>query len=122
MAKKKNALPFDKEGGTVTVQRPLYDHQAWLTLISPAKTLIALMQLHWRNDKPVAYGIREAMEKIPCAKGTARRAFKQLEEHGFIEMIDESIFDTRSGSKTRTWRLTWMPYNYRFPSNDWKKN
>lgn len=122
MIKKKNALPFDKDGGVTAIQLTLLNHPAWIALIPQAKVLMTLMQVHWRHDKPVAYGIREAMQKVPCAKGTARRAFKQLEEHGFIEVVDESIFDSRSGSKTRTWHLTWLPRNFKFPANDWKRN
>lgn len=32
-----------------------------------------------RNDRPIGYGAREAMQKIPCAKETARKAFEDLQ-------------------------------------------
>lgn len=83
---------------------------------------MSLLQLHWRNDRPIGYGVREAMQKIPCAKGTAQRAFGELQKGGFIELVDESLFNSRTSSKSRTWRITWMPYMDLAPSNEWEKN
>ena len=118
---KKQSLPFDKHGGVIVIQRKLIESNAYQALTVHAKALIPALQLHWRNEEPVAYGIREAMKTIPCAFNTARNAFNQLEKKGFIVKVDESIFNSRSGSKTRTWRLTWLPFNSRKPTNDWKK-
>jgi len=119
---KKQALPFDKHGGVIAIQRKLIESNAYRSLTVHAKSLIPALQIHWRNDKPVAYGIREAMTSIPCAFNTARKAFDQLAEKGFIVMIDESVFNSRVSSKTRTWRLTWLPYDWCEPTNDWKKH
>lgn len=119
--KKRNSLPFDKIGGIVAIQKRLLESREYLELRAQSKVLITLMQVHWRNEKPVAYGIREAMQKIPCSKGTAQAAFKELMEAGFIEMVDESLFDSRTKSKSRTWRLTWLPYNWKEPTNEWEK-
>lgn len=119
--RKKHSLPFDNKGGTVVIQRRLLASTRYLSLSPEAKALIALLQVHWRNDVPVAYGVREAKEKIRCAKGTAQRAFDQLQSAGFIELIDECLFCSRTQSKARTWRLTWMPYMSKFPTNEWEK-
>ena len=43
-----------------------------------------------------------------------------LLDNGFIEKIDESLFNSRTGSKSRTWRLTWLPYKDLPPTNDWE--
>lgn len=119
---KKANLPFDRRRGVVSTQRILLESSAWISLSAQAKSLMALMQQHWRNDKPVAYGVREAMLKIPCAKRTAQNAFAELEAAGFIRQEDEHVyFDERSQRKSRTWRLTWMPYNGKFPTNDWEQ-
>ena len=80
-----------------------------------------LMQIHWHNYKAVDYGIREASKKVPCAYNTARKAFDELIKKGFIEMVEPSIFSSRTESKTRTWRLTWLPFNSIKPTNDWEK-
>jgi hypothetical protein len=123
MARKKQSLPFDKQqGGVIAIQRRLLESVAYLTLSPQAKALITLLQVHWRNDKPVAYGVREAMAKIPCSKLKARETFTELSEKGFIEMIDEAWFDSRTGSKSRTWRLTWLPWYGKAPTNEWEKN
>lgn len=119
---KTQSLPFDKHGGVLVIQRKLIESNAYQALSVHAKALIPALQIHWRNDDPVAYGVREAMRTIPCAHNTARKAFDQLQQNGFIVKVDESIFNSRAGSKTRTWRLTWLPFDYREPTNDWKKS
>ena len=108
MSRRKKGLPFDRRGAVIVNRRSLYESNAWQSLPPQATKLMTLLQLHWRNDKAVDYGIREAMDKIGCAKLTARKAFEQLQESGFIEMVDESLFSSRTQSKSRTWRLTWL--------------
>ena len=122
MAKKsKTSLPFDKSGGVLAIQRRLIDSKVYLGLQAQSKVLMTLLHVHWRNDDPVAYGVREAAQKIPCAKGTVQKAFKELVEKGFISMIDESYFNSRTQSKSRTWKLNWLPYKSQSPTNEWKK-
>jgi len=95
--------------------------EAYLSLSPQAKVLMVLMQIHWRNDKYVDYGIREAAEKIPCDRRTAMKAFKQLEERGFISCQNEFFFSSRTESRTRGWRLEWLPFNGNKPINTWEK-
>jgi hypothetical protein len=120
MANKKKALPFDSRGGRITVQRILLDSKNYLSLKPHSKVLMTLLQKHWSNNVPVDFGIREASKTIPCARGTASRCFKQLSGRGFITMKDESIFSSRSDSKTRTWLLNWLPYQGKPPTNEWE--
>jgi len=122
MGKKKGGLPYDNRGGVVAIQRRLLTSPAYLALRAPEKALLHLMQVHWRHDKPIAFGVREAMRLIPCSDKVAMRSFKTLQDAGFIEMVDESIFCSRTQSKTRTWRLTWRPWNFKEPTNDWEKS
>lgn len=121
MAKKKSKLPFDSAGGRVVTQRRLFDSPAYLGLSAQAKALIPLMHRFWRPDDPVGYGIRQAQEEIPCSRTLAMRVFDELVSAGFIVMVDESLFCSRIGSKTRTWRLTWLPFRQSPPTNDWEK-
>ncbi|MGB4248547.1 MAG: hypothetical protein WBJ75_12590 [Pseudohongiellaceae bacterium] len=124
MAKPKNALPFDNRGGVVRIQLRLYKSEAYLALSLHARCLMPLLQCHWRNDKSVDFGVREAAEKLSCNPRTAMRAFKELQEKGFIKMADDYYFDTfgvKGGSRPRAWRLTWLPFNGKAPSNDWEK-
>ena len=119
--RKRNQLPFDRRGGVVVIQLRVLKSDSYKRLSLQAKQLMIIMQIHWRNDKPVAYGVREASNNIPCAYGTARKAFNELVDAGFIVMTDESIFNSRRGSKTREWRLTWLPFDWHEPTNDWQK-
>lgn len=118
---KKTSLPFDKAGGVLAIQRPLVESSNYLSLSAQSKTLMILLHLHWRNDRPVAYGVREAMAKIPCAKRTAQNSFKELQEKGFITMMEESFFNSRTQSKSRTWKLNWLPFKDMKPTNEWKE-
>ncbi|MDF1688538.1 MAG: hypothetical protein P1U35_02885 [Cycloclasticus sp.] len=120
MSKKKQPLPFDKRGGVVAIRRHLLESENYLTLRPQEKVLITLLQSHWKNEKPVDYGIAEAAKKIPCDRRIAIRAFKVLEERGFITLMSESMFNSRTQSKSRSWRLEWLPWKSKFPSNKWE--
>lgn len=118
---KKIPLPFDKKGGVVALQRRLLSSPAYLGLTAQAKALMMLLQRHWSASGPVGFGVRQAQDEIPCSRTLAMRAFKELESAGFIAMVDESLFCSRTQSKTRTWRLTWLPcWRHRPPTNDWE--
>ncbi len=119
--KKKTVLPFDRRGNAVVFNTYLLNSKSYLALRSQSKVLIILLQTHWRNDKPVDYGVREAAEKIPCDERTASKAFIELQKGGFITCIDESVFNSKTGSKSRSWRLEWMPFDHNKPNNYWDK-
>lgn len=121
MAKKKQKLGFDQRGGVLAVSRAMRESFVYESMPPVAKVLMDLLQLQWRNNRPVAYGVREAAKKIGCKPDTAGKAFKILQERGFIACVNESLFNSKTGSKTREWRLTWMPFEYRDPTHDWKK-
>lgn len=120
--RKKSRLPFDSVGGVVVTQRRLLASPAYLGLSAQAKALITLLQRHWTPAGPVGFGVRQAEQEIPCSRTLAMRVFNELVEAGFIVLVDESLFCSRTQSKTRTWRLTWMPcWNNKAPSNEWEK-
>lgn len=118
--KKRFKIPFDSCGGVVVMSRFMLNHENYLTLPPQAKILMQLMQEQWRDEKEVDYGIREASEKIPCSRKTAMKAFDILRDRGFITLVDESLFSSRTNSKSRTWRLTWMPWMSRTPTHKWE--
>lgn len=121
MSKKKSKLQFDRRGGVLVISRAMLESAAYETLTANAKVLTMLLQAQWRNDRPVAFGVREAAVKIGCKPETAGRAFKTLQERGFIVCDTESLFNSKTGSKAREWRLTWMPFLDRKPTHDWEK-
>jgi len=123
MAKKTKGpkVKYDARGGVMVVSRAMLESCAYESLPATAKVLMILLQLQWRNDKTVAYGVREAAKKIGCKPETAGKAFKELQTRGFIVCETESLFNSKTGSKAREWRLTWMPFEYREPTHDWEK-
>ncbi|MDO9142209.1 MAG: hypothetical protein Q7U38_17970 [Methylobacter sp.] len=123
MAKKNKGpkLKYDGRGGVMVVSRAMRESNAYESMPPAAKVLMDLLQMQWRNDRPVAYGVREAGQKIGCKPETAGKAFKVLQERGFIVCETESLFNSRTGSKAREWRLTWMPFDFRNPTHDWEK-
>lgn len=102
------------------MSRYMLQHISYVTLTPVAKVLMLLLQEQWRESEPVSYGVREAAEKIGCKPDTASKAFNLLRDHGFISCVEESYFNSRTGSRAREWRLNWMPYNYRNPTHEWE--
>jgi hypothetical protein len=121
MAKKRKQPPFDRNGGTLVINRRMLNSPAFMSLTAQQKVLILLLHEQWRNDKAIAYGVREAAEKIPCKPNTACKAFAALADRGFICCVELSQFSSRHGSRAREWRITWMPFCDRPPSNDWEQ-
>ncbi len=121
MGRKKQGLPFDKRGGTIVLCRKLIESENYLTLSPHARALMTLLQIHWRPDKPVDYGIREAEKKLLCNRKTAMKAFNLLIDRGFLVCTEQSVFSTRTQSKARSWRLTWLPYDFKPPTNEWEQ-
>lgn len=99
----------------------MINSQAYRSLTATQQALLPLLQVHWKNYAPVSYGVRQASQKLKCSHKTAINAFKALQDRGFIICLNESLFNSRNGSKARDWRLTWMPYQFNFPSNQWEK-
>lgn len=122
MARKKTSLPFDKVGGTIVIQRRLLGSPAYLRLSLHARCLMPLLQCHWRNDKPVDFSTRMAASLLSCDRRLAMRAFDELAAAGFVKTDGISLFNSRTGSKARSWILTWLPYMSRPPTNDWERN
>jgi hypothetical protein len=118
---KKKKFPLDTRGGVLLVSRAMREQDVYVSMPPTAKVLMDLLQMQWRDDRPVAYGVREASNKIHCNVKTACIAFKILEQRGFIYCAEESLFNSRTGSKVREWRLTWMPYMDREPTHNWEK-
>lgn len=118
---KRAKLPFDTRVGKIVICRMLLDSNNYQTLSVYSRSLMTLLHVHWRNDKFVDYGVREAEKRLGCNRKTVMKAFDQLEERGFIVCSEQSLFSSRTQSKSRSWRLTWLPFNFDSPTNDWEK-
>lgn len=121
MSKKKSKLGYDSRGGVLAVSRAMRQTFVYESMPASAKVLMDLLQMQWRSDRPVGYGVREAAQKIGCTKNTAGKAFNILLDRGFIVCFEQSLFNSRTGSKTRDWRLTWMPFDDKDPTHNWEQ-
>lgn len=121
MPKRKQRLDFDARGGVIVISRAMLESKVYESMPATAKVLMQLLQTQWRNDNAVAYGVREAAQKIGCTPNTASNTFKILQMRGFIVCDAESLFNSKAGSKAREWRLTWMPFLGKKPTHDWEK-
>lgn len=119
MAKKRH--PFRKKGGVLVIPIDLILSENYRTLYRYSQQLLLLLQVHWREDRPVAFGVREVERLLNCDRRTAMKAFDELQKRGFIVKIDESLFNSRTESRSRTWRLTWLPYDWKSPTEEWEK-
>jgi len=105
-------------GGVLGVPREVIRSGAYLDMSSNAQVLMVHLQDVWKDYEPVIhYSTRRVVNILGVSAGTASKAFKELEEHGFIQMAEES--DWQNG-RAREWRLTWLTANGREPTNEWK--
>jgi len=117
MAKRKS-LKYKHPGGVLGVPREVVRSRVYLDMSSNAQVLMIHLQDVWKDYEPVIhYSTRRVINILGVSAGTASKAFKELEEHGFIQMAEEG--DWLNG-KAREWRLTWLTANGREPTNDWK--
>ena len=57
------------------------------------------------NNGRLGLSIRRASERCNIARGTAQRAFADLQERGFIELVTKGAFSRKSPHASE-WRLT----------------
>ncbi len=97
MAKKKPRLSYDSRGGVMVVSREMRESLCYVSMPATAKVLMDLLHLQWRNNRLVGYGVREAAQKIGCTPNTAAKAFKTLQERGFIVCEEPILIQQQNG-------------------------
>lgn len=108
-------------GGVLGVPREVLRSEAYLDMPLPARNLMLHLQDVWKPHEPVIhYSVRRAAEILRVGIGTAAKAFNVLEEHGFIRMAEESVWNGGKSSKAREWHLSWLTSHGREPTNEWK--
>jgi hypothetical protein len=108
---------FKVSGGVIVQPLLMLDSSAYQNLSAKAVKLMCLMQRHWREDKAIDYGITQVTKSLKCSRSTASALFMELQDYGFIAIVDEADF---YANKARSWRLTFRPFLNREPTNDWK--
>jgi len=86
------------------------DSAAWLSL-TPAQRSVFFQLCRWYNgfnNGQIGYSVRRASEECNIAKGTAAKAFKELQSKGFIALEKEGSFSYKLRHAAE-WRLTAFP-------------
>lgn len=69
-----------------------------------------------RNNGDLSLSLDQASCLLGIGKATAQRAFKELEQKGFIKMVELGQW---YGRKATTWQVTDCSYQGHPPSNEW---
>jgi hypothetical protein len=103
----------------------------WKTMSPAAKALLleVLQRHNGSNNGEISYSVREAQEAGVMTKNTAARAFRELQERGFLRVGRPSCFSlktatglgiNRCGTRATEWRITWLKgANGESPSRDY---
>jgi hypothetical protein len=85
----------------------LLNSPAYLSLSCPARALLVEVTrlYNGRNNGQIGLSVRTASERCHVARGTAARAFAELQERGFIELVTKGAF-SRKAPHASEWRLT----------------
>jgi hypothetical protein len=80
---------------------------AYLSLSCPARALLIEVTRLYKgnNNGQLGLSVRRASERCNIARGTAQRAFAELQERGFIELVTKGAFSRKSPHASE-WRLT----------------
>jgi|GEM_PF-417039 len=114
---KKHQSRFKRPGGIIALPREMIRSPTYHALGLPARNLIPILQDVWNpSEGAIHYSVERAATALKVSKGTASKAFKELWEHGFLQCVNES--DWMNG-KAREWRLTWMEFQGREPTDEW---
>lgn len=112
------------EGQYIPLPYAQLKSQAWRSLSGAAVKV--WFELHTRyngsNNGNVRLSMNEAVKALGISKGTAQRAFVELEEKGFIDLQNAGNWYHR---KAHEWRLTTKrmqtPKGVQVATNDWQQ-
>ena len=107
MAAKRRLLNKRIDAPHVRLYRWLLDSPAYLSLSCPARAVLIEIARSYDgyNNGRIALSVRRAAERCNIARGTASRAFDELQERGFIECVTQGSF-SRKTQHASEWRLT----------------
>lgn len=83
------------------------------------KVLIYMLSHENGEHKGVFMGARQAAAGCKISPNTANKALIELDQRGFIRPIEMGFFQVKGGPATR-WRMTFLPFGGKGPSNEWR--
>ena len=120
MAKKPRiSNQFKRPGRYVIRHSQWIESDAYRTLSLTARCLLEEFQFVYlpRRNGRIRLPVSTAAERLAVCENTARRAFDELLERGFITITEEA--DWING-QAREFRLTIEPCNGREPTDEWR--
>ena len=106
------------------VEHSLLRSHEYQALSANAKVIMLYMQMNWTpyRNSAIGFGINDVIKCLACSKPTAINALKELEKAKFI-LLDElhRWYGNSSKNRVKEWKLSWLPFNQKPPTNDWKK-
>ncbi len=105
MAKRRRRKRIDAPH--VRLYRWLLDSPAYLSLSCQARAVLVeiVRSYDGMNNGRIGLSVRRASGRCNIARGTASRAFAELQERGFIECVTQGAF-SRKAPHASEWRLT----------------
>ena len=94
--------------------------EAWLSL-NPAsiKVYVELRsRFNGGNNGELSLAYADARKMLHLGNSTIAKAFDELEERGFIALVEEGHW---YGRKAAEWRTTDRPYKGHIATNDWRQ-
>lgn len=116
--RKQNA--YQREGGFFKFDRQVYRSAAYSSLTPIQRAALMHLLLHYvpHRSEDIGMSNRRLALEIGINKDTAGKALRRLEEVGFIRLVKESHWIY---GKSRIYRLTFMNYQGRVPSDEWNR-
>lgn len=119
--RRSNKKNYVRPGGFVSIYRDIMKSPAYRDLKPTERCLLLEFQsLCWPHDRNglLSISTANAAELLNVSEKTACKAFYILQDHGFIKLQLDFLWQQR---KARQWRLTCMPYNGQKPTDEWKQ-
>ncbi len=109
---------YKQEGHYLRLYDSLINSAAYRDLSSQAKCLLVEFARIYRPNRngDLSISTRQAMKLIRISDVTAGRIFYELAAHGFIK---QTLCESWTHGKARSFQITWEPSNGREPTNEW---
>lgn len=109
-------------GQFIMLRHDIMKSPAWRSLSTNARCVWTEIMHRYNsgNNGEIPLSCREAGEFCNISKGSAKRAFDELLDRGFIKVGWYSSF-TYKYKKSRRWIVTQERYDDKPPTNEWRK-
>ncbi|PCJ95129.1 MAG: hypothetical protein COA45_12435 [Zetaproteobacteria bacterium] len=120
--KKYSKIKGRSKGQFIMLRHDIVKSPAWRSLSTNARCVWTEIMLRYNGDNngEIPLSCREAAELCNISKGSAKRAYDDLLDRGFIKVGWYSSF-TYKYKKSRRWIITHERFQDKTPTNEWRK-